>query len=209
MKATRTITEPHVAKALSHPLRTRILTILEERSASPRELADELGVPLPNVSYHVRALASLKLIKLVERVAKRGAIEHYYEAIATGEITDEVWAEAPALAKRAVLARAVGDVAEDVNSAVSYGGFNRADAHLTRTGLVLDEEGWSELADELVRVLERVDRLRAESAQRMAADDSAGTVRGALVMMLFERGSLVDAPPPARARPRGDRTATE
>jgi len=46
-------------------MRTRILGMLDERVASPRQLSDELDAPLQNVSYHVRELAKLGLIKLV------------------------------------------------------------------------------------------------------------------------------------------------
>ena len=57
MPSNRYIADPQVAKALTHPLRVSILGILEERTASPREIADELDAPLGVVSYHVRQLA--------------------------------------------------------------------------------------------------------------------------------------------------------
>jgi DNA-binding transcriptional ArsR family regulator len=46
------------AKAVAHPLRAAILKALEDREASPVELARELQESLPNIGYHVRALAS-------------------------------------------------------------------------------------------------------------------------------------------------------
>ena len=39
-------------KALRHPLRVRILKVLNERASSPTKLADELNENLGNVSYH-------------------------------------------------------------------------------------------------------------------------------------------------------------
>ena len=65
MRPDKDVTDPRLVKALAHPLRFRILTVLDERMASPSELAEELGAPLGNVSYHVRILASLGLIRLV------------------------------------------------------------------------------------------------------------------------------------------------
>ena len=59
---------------MAHPLRVQILSVLEQRVASPRELSDELEAPLGNVSYHVRTLSSLGLIKLVKKTPRRGAI---------------------------------------------------------------------------------------------------------------------------------------
>jgi DNA-binding transcriptional ArsR family regulator len=67
-----------LATAIAHPLRHRLLTILNERVASPTELADELGERLGNVSYHVSVLADLGLLELVRMTSRRGAIEHHY-----------------------------------------------------------------------------------------------------------------------------------
>jgi DNA-binding transcriptional ArsR family regulator len=69
-----------VRKALSHPLRARILDVLREREASPRELAEELDAPLGVTAYHVRRLADLGLIALVRETHRRGSIEHHYLA---------------------------------------------------------------------------------------------------------------------------------
>jgi DNA-binding transcriptional ArsR family regulator len=71
------------AKALAHPLRGQILTLLEDGGRrSPNQLARELGngAPLGTVSYHVRYLHRQDLIRLVDTQPRRGAIEHFYEA---------------------------------------------------------------------------------------------------------------------------------
>ncbi len=67
-----------MVKAFAHPLRLEILRLLGSR-ASPTELARKLGAPLGSVSYHVRVLAELGALKLVDQAPRRGAIEHYYE----------------------------------------------------------------------------------------------------------------------------------
>lgn len=69
-----------MVKALSHELRVEILTILNERVASPNELAKELGEGLSQVSYHVKVLRDYGTITLVKTVPRRGAVEHYYRA---------------------------------------------------------------------------------------------------------------------------------
>jgi len=70
-----------LAKGLSHATRAQALTILVERIASPKEIADELGETLPHVSYHVRVLKELGLIELVEEEAIRGSVAHFYRAV--------------------------------------------------------------------------------------------------------------------------------
>ena len=66
------LVDPRLAKALSHPMRARILTILNERVASPNEIAEMIDERLPNVSYHVRALLELGCIELVSTAAEGG-----------------------------------------------------------------------------------------------------------------------------------------
>lgn len=91
MKPYQDITDPTVAKALAHPLRSRILAALEERTASPSQTAAELDVPLGVLSYHVRRLTALGFLKLVKRVPRRGAVEHYYAATSKPPISDQAW----------------------------------------------------------------------------------------------------------------------
>lgn len=88
-----------IAKAgrlFGHPLRVRLwLTISEGDKLSPRMMADETGMPLGNVSYHVRELLQAGAIKLVAKKPRRGAIEHFYSAEFTPqEVYEAVIAEA-------------------------------------------------------------------------------------------------------------------
>ena len=117
MKPQSDISDPRIIKALTHPLRIQILAALDERTASPSELADELKAPLGNVSYHVRQLAGLGLIKLVKRTPRRGAIEHHYKAVGRPQITDDAWAGTPATVKDAVVG-AAEDQARAVKAAL-------------------------------------------------------------------------------------------
>ncbi len=188
------LNDVNLVRALAHPLRARVLGILEERRASPRELADELGAPLGTVSYHVRTLAQLKLIKLVKKTPRRGAIEHHYEAVGAAQVSDRVWAETPTIVKNAMVRSALGDIARSVNEAAALGGFNRADAHLLRTHLTLDEEGWRELADALMQLDARARTIAAESEERLRRTDHEGERRSTLVTMLFEGVPSIDAP---------------
>jgi DNA-binding transcriptional ArsR family regulator len=196
MKPQSDISDPRIIKALTHPLRIQILAALDERTASPSELADELGAPLGNVSYHVRQLAGLGLIKLVKRTPRRGAIEHHYKAVGRPQITDDAWAGTPATVKDAVVGAALGDLGSAVTAAAAAGGFSRPDAHLTRTQVAVDERGWKDLDKELNATLARVERIAGESAKRLAKAGQDGEQAATVVMMLFGAGDG-DAPEPA------------
>ena len=186
MKPQSDISDPRIIKALTHPLRISILTALERRTASPSELADELGAPLGNVSYHVRQLASLGLIKLVKKTPRRGAIEHYYEAVGRPTISDDAWAGTPEMVKEAVVGSALSAVGNDVRDAAAGGGFSHPDAHLSRLRIQVDERGWKELADELGKTFKRVQQIGEQSEKRIAKGSHEGEREAGVVLMLFE-----------------------
>ena len=73
-------TEGDVLRALNHPVRRRILAMIDEGEASSKELASRLELPVPNVSYHVGILRDLGLIKVVRETPRRGAVERHYRA---------------------------------------------------------------------------------------------------------------------------------
>jgi DNA-binding transcriptional ArsR family regulator len=205
MKPYRDIADPRVAKALAHPLRTRILATLDGRTASPSELAAELDAPLGVLSYHVRRLTALGFVKLVRRVPRRGAVEHYYTATARPRVTNESWAAAPSVVKAATISSALEQVGASVNAAAAAGGFDAAEAHLTRSAVVVDDEGWRAMARELDAMTERLHQIEAESEARLRrrregvagpeadGDEEAcdGRRHGSVVLMLFESATSV------------------
>ncbi len=199
MKPYSDINDPRLIKALAHPLRVRILSILETRDmASPNEMADELGVSLGVMSYHVRRLHALGFLELVKRTPRRGAIEHHYRAKARPHVTDEGWAETPSIVKRAMVGASLQQITGFINAAASQGGFDRGDAHLSRTVVALDEEGWKELTGELARLMERVDALQDEALERVKAagqDSDAALRRSAAVLMLFDAEGVPEHDP--------------
>jgi len=180
-------------KALSHPMRTRILGLLDERIASPRELSEELGVPLQNVSYHVRELAKLRLVKLVRTRQRRGALEHLYTAVP--HVCDEVWSDLPPLVRHRLTAAGLSGIFHQVNEAAAHGGFVADDAHLSRTQLVLDDVGREALTKELEATIARVERIHEQSRKRLGHDHIAQQSM-ALVIVRFDN---VAAPAPAPA----------
>lgn len=186
MKRYQDIADPSLAKALAHPLRTRILSTLENRTASPSEIADELGAPLGVVSYHVRRLHALHFLKLVRRVARRGAVEHYYTTVAGPTITNAAWASSPAIVKQALISAALGEIGASVGAAANSGGFDQPDAHATRSPVVVDKQGSKAIAKELDALLVRVQKIQAESHERLLQADHQGEQQATVVLMFFD-----------------------
>jgi len=207
MKKITTLDDPRYVKALSHPLRVRVLAILEERTASPVQLAELLGASLGVVSYHVRTLEKFGLIKLVRTTPVRGAVEHHYRAKERPTISDEGWGSAAPVAKQALISSYLQQVGAYANAAAAAGGFDRGDAHFSRTVIKLDTKGWAQLAKACEQLLAKIDSIGADAEKRIAKDPHADDVVDAgLVMMLFEATRL--APPePKRRRARRPRSA--
>jgi DNA-binding transcriptional ArsR family regulator len=180
------ITDPRIAKAYAHPLRIHILGLLDDRVASPSEIAGELNAPLTHVSYHVRQLAGLGLIKLVRTTPRRGAVEHHYTAKLRPKITDEAWGQIPEVVKKNLVSGWVQQLGAHVADAVSAGGFDRDNAHMSRIPIELDDKGWQAVAKELDKTMDRIYRIAEESKARIDKDPSTEHWRSTAAMMLFE-----------------------
>jgi DNA-binding transcriptional ArsR family regulator len=203
MKPITNITDPRYVKAMSHPLRVRILALLDERTASPVELAGWLGATLGTTAYHVRTLERMGLIELVRKTRVRGAIEHHYRSKDRPRVSDEAWAAAPPIAKQAAVSSSLQTIDPYARAASASGGFDDGAAHLTRTALRLDARGFHELSRACQRLLAQVDRIESAARQRMSRNPgSTDTSSIALVMMLFEtaRLSADDGEDPAAAQ---------
>jgi DNA-binding transcriptional ArsR family regulator len=171
-----------LVKALAHPLRVQILSVLEERVASPSDLAEEIGAPLGNVSYHVRTLAELGLLKLVRRRTRRGAVEHYYKARGRATVTDEAWSQVPSVVRRSMVGVALEQAIEQAVSAAGSGGFDGHESGVTRHSLALDEEGLREAGKALARLHQELEQIQERSADR---EDGERRQVG-LVTMIYE-----------------------
>jgi len=186
-RPTLDLVDPRIAKALSHPMRARILMILNERVASPNEIADTIDERLPNVSYHVRALLELGTIELVDTAQRRGAIEHYYRAIVRPFFSDRDWKRLPRSGRQAISDSILQIVWEDVSESIKAGTFEaRADRNLTHSRMVLDEQGWEEMTKLLNGVFGEVDKIEAGSRSRLKKAGNGAGIPTTFAQMHFE-----------------------
>jgi DNA-binding transcriptional ArsR family regulator len=183
--------DSRIVRALSHPIRHRVLVALNERVASPKELAAELGEPLGNVSYHTRVLAQLGCIELVSTTQRRGALEHHYRAVMRAFFDDSAWAQIPLSTRRALFDQILDHLWTDVVEAAREGGFDHPRAHVSRSVFDLDEQGLNDLADVLGTTLKRALEIQAESAERRskAGDDAGPGLSTELGILHFERAT--------------------
>jgi DNA-binding transcriptional ArsR family regulator len=186
MTKTKTGVDQRLVRAIGHPLRLRLLTIFNERVASPSDLAAELGEPIGNVSYHTRILARLGCVELVKTKQVRGAVEHYYRAVVRPVFSDDDWAELPLSIRKSLAGAVLTEIADDMGSSAAEGGFDRDEVHLSRTPLVLDQQGWQQLNEALQEVVEQAIEIQAQSAARLHSDGTSDSEGAVLALMLFE-----------------------
>lgn len=175
--------EQIVAKAFAHPLRVQILIILNERVASPNLLSQELDQSLNLVAYHVRVLEKYDCIELVDTKQRRGATEHFYRATRRQFLTDSEWSRMPQALRPGLSGAMLKAVFDDIEEAVSKNTFDEIeDRHLSRTPMVVDEQGWTETATLLGETLDQVLAIQAAASERLANSDEPGLL--AKVQML-------------------------
>jgi DNA-binding transcriptional ArsR family regulator len=167
--------ETTLAAIVAHPTRARAFTILTERTASPVEIAQEIGKDVGHVGYHVRKLQQLDLIELVDERPVRGAVEHFYRAIVRPYVSEEEFTQ-QTLEDREVFTRHilqfhVADIARAMDEHTFDARANRA---VLRTPMTVDEDGFQELADLHVEMYERALDIQARSDERRTGSDDSG-----------------------------------
>jgi DNA-binding transcriptional ArsR family regulator len=176
----RTVTDPDILKALTHPLRRRLYRLLCQLGpANVTMLSERTGADPGQLSYHLRELAKREFIEEVPELARDGR-ERWWRAV------DETWGWTTSeLGDPA--AQAVGEslyqlgVTEEFQRLRDYEA-NRARfgsdwvraAHSSTTNLRLTPGELTELCDELNGVLRRwseVGRIDPESRPEDRPDD--------------------------------------
>jgi DNA-binding transcriptional ArsR family regulator len=172
----RRLESERLMKAMSHPLRAAILRILNDRTASPAELARELDDHLHNVSYHTKRLEQLGCVELVKERHVRGAVEHFYRATTRSLVDSSDWEALDPVIKEDVVGESMQKILDDFTaSAKAKIVGSDKEFWLTRTALVLDEEGLGEALAIHERAFEELREIEARSAERLLAAKAAGT----------------------------------
>lgn len=167
------------ATVLAHPVRVRILEVLNERDMSPVEFCREGFAPesmeVSHVAYHFRELAEYGSLAVVEENPRRGSVEHVYRGLGRAYFSDHQWdaldyEERVRLSKTMVqglMARVEGALMSDTFDA-------RVNRHLTWIAMRLDEQGWSEMTTALTAAFGEVEQIRADAEARLDRDGEEG-----------------------------------
>ncbi len=176
--------EIRIARALSHPLRVRILTELNRRDASPSEISLAWGKEVAGIAYHCRVLEKAGMVEVVKSEPIRGSVKHTFRAVQRMYYSTDAWEAIPKSARSDFSALALDALGGRASHAVSAGTFDsRTDRHLNVSTFEVDEVGWQRIHD-LLDGVERAMLEVEEETRNRAADDAEVTHFWATVGLL-------------------------
>jgi hypothetical protein len=182
----RTLEEAQ-AFALGHEIRIEALTLFNERVASPKEIAEVLGINLNTAGHHVKILLKMDCIELVRTEPRGGSIEHFYRGVKRPEFTEEEWVAIPDATRRKLLAAGFRNLIAEGLSSIRSGKMSRDPfMRMSWKSMNFDAQGRQEAADEQRESLERLKIIEARAADRMTKTGEKG-VSAVLAVVGFTR----------------------
>lgn len=166
------------AKAISHPLRVRIMVELDRAPISPAEYAAKFGGNLENVAYHFRVLRECDCIRICAERQRRGAVEHIHENIKRALFSEKQFSALPTSLKSSFSASILSTFMDRAAESLLANTLDSHDTrHLTWQPLTLDEEGFAnvmERLEELFRWLP-VEQMAAEARLKRSGEAPVNT----------------------------------
>jgi hypothetical protein len=198
-----------ICTVLKHPLRVRILEVLNEGPRSPSQFVEEGLIPKEHFStyqqalslaaYHFRELEKEGCLEVIESIPRRGAVEHVYRGMSPRVYFSDAEFEAMPLETRRKLSRiSLQGLIARADRAISTETFDaRSDRHLTWVPMQLDERGWNEVIATLAATFGELTQIRHDAKDRLAASGEE-VVPVTVAMLGFE------SPPPPPLTPDED-----
>jgi len=180
-----------MAVAMSHPLRVRILyaMVSPERRCSATDIADETGVDVKRLSYHMRELAAMGFVEQVDERPVRGSLEKIYAPSKRVEAWTQEYSEFPPALKQILAANVLRHGVYALGAAIDEGTFDaREDSMLGQDTFWSDEQGAKETMAVLEETLKRLLEVEEGAKARLAETGE----QGILISYLFAgyEGSL-------------------
>jgi DNA-binding transcriptional ArsR family regulator len=180
------ILSPQMARALTDPVRSRILGELDRRPLSPSQFARGTGGEVSSIARCFRQLASWGFAEVVAEATttRRGAaVEHLYRAVSPPRLKFVSPAELFFSDRTTLPRRTLSSSCAQIVEAVEAGTFDQElDRHLAWEVILLDRQGRSEVSGRL----ERLDAFVAElGSEPGARDGSADLIPASLGICSF------------------------
>lgn len=191
--------EERVGYALGHRIRVEILTLLNEGVYTADDIAAIIGESRQNVHHHLKELLGGRSIEIARVEKKRNTDLHYYRAVEMPSYSEETLAAMTQEERQATAGLIVQHATAEIMAALAAGKLNNdLSVCLAWRWFNLDKQGREDLADEQLRLWERVQEIEAESTNRRAESGEAATSY-IVAEWGFERARTAPVPPSAKA----------
>jgi DNA-binding transcriptional ArsR family regulator len=185
---------PNLAAIAGHPTRLRCWFLLAERTLTPKEIAEEVGLSLDHVSYHVRQLLKFGAIELVRTEPRRGATAHWYRTVTRPDMRAK---DVGGLSKEQshknaghIVQLQLADAASSFDAEIMV---ERPEHSLIRCPVDLDPQAFAEASELLDHTLDKLYEIQAACVERTTAEPESRNIPAMAHLNLFEL-------PPAKDR---------
>ncbi len=175
-----------LVRALTNPMRIRILDAIAEGAASPSQLAEHLDEKGSVVGYHLRVLRATGCIRQVEGEQSGPAGERRYELAPTATPTRHMaparlvrsgFGHPPAAVVQSIVERGMLHPGTDI--------LGDGKDQLSCASIVVDAQGWREISAAIAEAVDRISAAHEESAQRLNESDEEG-INATIALASFE-----------------------
>ncbi len=175
MKGDRTKTT--ICTALEHPLRIRILEIVNEIPMSPSRFVDQGYMPglylktyqqaLSLVSYHFRELEKAGCIEVFHQSRGGATVATVYAGLNLKKVPEDERRDLTADERREFSRLSMQGLIARADSAMREGTFDRRpDRRLEWSTLTLDDDDWAKVQTILTNAQEQIEALRQEASDK-------------------------------------------
>lgn len=178
------------AKALKNPVRWFLHAILGDRPMSASELAELAEMSPSAVRRHLREMRTAGVVEIVDLRSRRNTAEQIYQARKDFILTKADRADQTVEERRRfdayTLKVVIGEALRSIVSRDAKRSLEGSDECVARIPMLVDEEGWGELARAHEEFFLRVLDLRDRIEKRSQGKGEGAPIRATSFILLFE-----------------------
>jgi len=146
-----------------------------ERRCSATDIAEESGIDVKRLSYHMRELAAMGFVEQVDERPVRGSLEKIYAPVKALEAWEQEFQAMPPALRQVLAASVLGHGVNALGAAIDNGTFSaRDDATLGQDTFFTDEQGAQEAMVVIDDALKALVEIRENAKPRLAEANEEG-----------------------------------
>jgi DNA-binding transcriptional ArsR family regulator len=176
-----------LVEAMSDPFRAQVYGVVVDRpGATIAQISERIGQSSRRVRHQMDRLLRAGLVAVDTETPRRNARERHYRALVSPRVVDQPGDSWTDDQRRRMAASVTRLLVEDIARASQHRTFGIHEGHAeVRFSGAVDETGWAELAEVMVRTTSEIEAIMTRSAGRLQ-DTGLGGIEVILGLLLFE-----------------------